>query len=445
VVAKFYLNAYADPLGIALIDLQNGTYRLVRDDWNHLWLTGDRFYATAMSTTGFGYDIYIGDLSGKTLTLLEANAIGNGSVNYAVLPGSHLMLRWVCPDNDENRTELFDLTSMTEINLRDYGYTKATYGGIYLFDEDLIMGFYEKGNYFIPVLIDPKAVDGGKKVENFPVSRPPLVDQSAIDAYLASVSGPALEDALTAIQAQAHALSQKYGITILLGDQVTLPAQYCGKAVTPVADSTQLSTALAAIEEALSRYPEDLCRQFQNRAGEEGIVLCLTGQISGSLPTAGFTKLLRQRYVLLLDVTAAELTATFHHELWHLLEMKISADAFERAGWSAQNPADFKYSGKYTSAYLDLTQWTYAAGNGAQSYFLDPYSRINAREDRAQLWQAVLSGQIQPFLESPFLRAKLQLMTQALCGRFPDLQWDSALWQSIFDNSTEPPAGSVFL
>ena len=112
----------------------------------------------------------------------------------------------------------------------------------------------------------------------------------------------------------------------------------------------------------------------------------------------------------------------------HLLEMRISTDTFEIAGWSAQNPVDFKYSGKYTSVYLDLTQWTYAAGNGAGSHFLDPYSRINAREDRAQIWQAILSGQTQPFTESVYLYAKLQMMVNALTARFAEMQWDSALW-----------------
>lgn len=426
-VAKFYLNAYTDQLGLAVIDLTAGTYRLIRDDWNHLWFTGDRFYATAMSTAEFGYDLYFGDLTGKTLTLLESETIGGGTANYAVLPGSHLLVRWVCPDVGDHRTELFDLTAMTEANLRTYGYTKATYGSIYLFDEDLIMGFYEKGNYFIPILMDPKAITG-EKVDAIRIQRSPLVDQDAIDAYRASVDGPELEDALSDIRARADELEEKYGITILLGNQANLPAKYCGKEIIPATDLQQLSAALTVLDEQLARYPAELFAQFQNRAGEEGIVLCLTGEISGTLPTAGYTKLLRERYVLLLDVTAQEIVPTLHHELWHLLEMKISTDTFEIAGWSAQNPADFKYSGKYNTGYLDLTNWTYSAGNGAESHFLDPYSRINAREDRAQIWQAILSGQTQPFVESAYLRQKLQLITQALTTRFADVSWDPALW-----------------
>lgn len=430
-VAKFYLNAYGDELGIAVIDVRTGTYRLVRDDWAHLWFTGDRFYAMAMSSAGNGYDVFMGDLTGDSLTVLTAEAIGIGSVNYAVLPGSHLMIRWVAPDEGDHRTELYDLSTMTMVNLRDYGYTKATYGGTYLFDEDLILGYYEKGAYFIPVLIDPKAVNGEATMDAVQVQRPDLIDQDVIDAYLDSVAGPSLEASLTEVRNQADALEEKYGITILLGAQTTLPGRYCGREVTICDDAVQISAALQMLEEQFARYPAELFRQFQNRAGEEGIVLCLTGQISGTLPTAGYTKLLRERYVLLLDVTVSDIDNTLHHELWHLLEMKISTDTFEIAGWGTYNPTDFKYSGKYTAAYLDLTKWTYAAGNGAESYFLDPYSRINAREDRAQIWQALMGGNVQAFEESPFLRAKREIMVQALLKRFANLQWENGPWNLI--------------
>lgn len=426
-VARFYLSAYTDDLGLAVIDARTGTFRLVREDWSHLWFTGDRFYALSMSEEGFGYDVYIGDLTGDTLTLLDADTVGIGAVNYAVMPGSHLMIRWIAPDEGDHYTEVYDLAAGTKADLRSYDYDLATYGGTYLFEEDLIMGYYEDGAYFIPILIDPKALTLDTPVAMEQVQRPELVDQSVIDAYLATVD-PAFSDALSEVRAEADVLEDKYHITIQIGGQTTLPVLHAGRQAALAQDPDQIHAALAALDEAFACYPDDLFRQFRNRAGEGGICISLTGQIQGDLPTAGYTKLLRDRYVLLLDITAEGLNATFHHELWHLLEMKISADSFENSGWADCNPADFKYYGKYSAGYLDLTRWTWSGGSGADSYFLDPYSRINAREDRARIWEAVLTGQTQPFAGSAYLRAKLQLMVDALTARFASVQWDPSLW-----------------
>ena len=427
VVARVYLSEYTFNCGTAVVDLTTGKLRLLSDKLAMVWLTGDYFYGVAMNDEFFGYDLYYGALSTGEVKFVSAEQLGGDAYAYNLLPGSHLILRRKAPDVGQRNTTIFDMRTGTWVDLDNYSYVDATFGATFLYEEQLIFGFYEDGAWFKPILIDTRSLsfDEALTVEDVEWD---LVEQDVLDAYRLSADGPALSDTYTDLRAQADKMEETYGITIQFATQVEDACQYAGYDALVVEDTEKIWVALTILDKALAMYPAGMLEQFQTRAGDGGLHFCLTGEISGKLPTVGFAKLIRNRYVLGLDITADGLEKTIHHELWHAIEMMISTDVFDNADWAACNPVDFQYYGKYDTGYQDLTRWTMAAGSGAESYFVDAYSRINGREDRARIWETVMAGDAAEMVKAPALKLKLTYMVTALEKTFDSATWLRTPW-----------------
>lgn len=421
-IARAYRNAYTDNCVLAVIDADTGAIRLLSDRLTHLWATGDTFYGVGMNETAYGYDVYAGTFSDAPVTKLEADQIGDDQMGWSVLPGSHYLVRRFAPDEDPRNTQIFDLKNGTKVDLDTYGYIDCTFGATWLHEEQLILGFYEKGDYFIPVLLDPKAMTFQEGPTPQATDWPGNVDPTLIQSYLHTVEGPTLDSALTQVRTQADQLEERYGVHILLAQQTELPCLHADRQAQTVTDPAQLSAALETLDHALSQYPAAFFAPFRTGAADTGVYFCLTGPIDGPLPTTGFTALLRQRHILGLDVTASDLEKTIHHELWHAIESHLSTHRFDTAAWQKCNPSGYRYYGKYDSGYLDLNKWTYTGGNGTSAHFIDAYARISPREDRARIWEALLTGDTAP-LEATPIAAKLELMLTTMASTFPTDPW----------------------
>lgn len=429
-VARVYLSAHSTDCGIAIIDANTGKLRLLSERLSHVWLSDNMFYGVEMNSDVYGYDVYYGKLSDGEVQRITTDQLGGDKVGYSVLPGSHYMVRRLAPDEGERNTTIFDLSDgAASVSLTDYGFADATFGAIYLADEQLILGFHANGYYFDMVLIDPKVLTFEEEITPETVQWQDRVDLTVADRYLAEVSGPALPDALTEVRTQADALEKKYGVEILIGQQTASICAHSDYAVTCNEDPAQIKAALERLDAALALYPAGMLKQFRNGAGEGGLSFCLTGIIEGELPTAGFAQLCRSRYELVLDITANDLDKTIHHEIWHAIEMRLSTDTFDTKQWSACNPSGFAYYGSYDKGYLELTKWTFSNGNGENSYFVDSYARINGREDRARIMEEVMTGSGEELLKASALKKKLQIMADAIRAGFNTDGWTDVYWE----------------
>ena len=429
-VARVYLSAHSTDCGIAVINANTGKLRLLSERLSHVWLSDDMFYGVEMNSDVYGYDVYYGKLSGGQVQRITTDQLGGDKVGYGVLPGSHYMLRRMAPDEGERNTTIFDLANgAVSVSLTDYSFADATFGAVYLPEEQLLLGFHANGYYFDMVLIDPKVLTFEQEITPAAVQWQDRVDLAVADRYLAEVKGPALPDALAEVRTQADALEKKYGVKILIGQQTASTCDHSYYAVTVMEDPTQIKAALERLDAALALYPAGMLKQFRNGAGEGGLSFCLTGSIEGELPTVGFAQLCRSRYELVLDITGEDLDKTIHHELWHAIEMRLSTDTFDTKQWNACNPSGFAYYGAYDKGYLELTKWTFSNGNGANSYFVDPYGRINGREDRASIMEEVMTGSGEELLKASALKKKLRLMSDAIRAGFNTDGWTDVYWE----------------
>ena len=426
-LARVHLSPYTIDYGLALINAKTGKLRLLTDDLTHLWLTGDMFYGVEMNEQIYGYDVCYGSLSGGEVKRITTDVLGGDTVGYSVLPGSHLLLRRKAPDVGEWNTTLFDLASGgTAADMAKYDFADALFSPIYLSEEQLILGLRKDGFFYTPTLIDPKALTFEEGLTPETVEWGHMVDCEVADRYW---NEPELPAALSELRAQADTIEKKYGVTILIGNQTADTCAYSGFTIQTSEDAALIQSALTKLDTALALYPNGFAGQFRNDAREGGLYFCLTGSIEDDLGAVGISRLNRWRYNLVLDITADDLDKTIHHEIWHAIEMRISTDSFNTKKWSSCNPNGFSYYGKYDKGYRDLTRWTYTGGNGTGSYFVDPYARINGREDRARIMEYVMTTNATDLMKSSALRQKLQIMSDTIRRHFDTKGWTDVYWE----------------
>ena len=270
-----------------------------------------------------------------------------------------------------------------------------------------------------------------------------LVDATILEEYEKEPDMD-LPEELAGVRQMADRLEETYGITIQLSSQCTLAASYCDMPITTT-DHANMYNEVASIEEALKRleevlklYPADFFRQFQNEAGERGLLVLLVEDISADLNVIGVSYTLGQWYPVAIDITSGQLRNTYCHEFWHATENRIgdlNESALNLAAWEDLNPAGFRYPGDAREGYWEDTQYTYFYGDPDEEvYFVDPYGKTNAKEDRARLMEYIMCAEweAEQMMKHPVLKAKLQLLSDAIREVFDTEDWDDVRWERFF-------------
>ena len=254
-----------------------------------------------------------------------------------------------------------------------------------------------------------------------------------------------LPEELAGVRQMADRLEETYGITIQLSGQCTLAASYCEMPITTT-DAANMYNEVASIEEALKRleevlqlYPEDFFSQFKNEAGERGLLVLLVEDISDDLNVIGVSYTMGQWYPVAIDITSGQVRNTYCHEFWHATENRIgdlNESALNLAAWEDLNPAGFRYPGDAREGYWEDTQYTYFYGDANEEvYFVDPYGKTNAKEDRARLMEYIMCAdwEAEQMMKHPVLKAKLQLLSEAIREVFDTESWEDVRWERFFE------------
>lgn len=271
----------------------------------------------------------------------------------------------------------------------------------------------------------------------------PLVDNTILENYHREPVFD-LPENLAEVRAIADELEKTYGITILLSNQCALAASYCEWPIVTT-DGAGLHDEAAAIGEALKRledvlqmYPQDFFRQFRNEAGERGLLVLLVEDIKPGSSIIGVSYRMGQWYPIAVDITSGEVRSTYAHEIWHATENRINdvdEGALDLVAWEALNPAGFRYTGDLDN-YMYDTQYTYFYGDPKEEvYFVDPYGKTKGQEDRARLMEYVMCADWhgKKMMEEPVLRAKMQLLCNAIREAFDTSTWGDLHWERFFE------------
>ena len=280
--------------------------------------------------------------------------------------------------------------------------------GVVLKDVMIPATFYDKntGHYYIADTVKESGTKA-RLIEICPDSLEYTETLKTCEAY--EYTKPAdkyqLGDHMAKVRARADGIEQKYGVKILMGNEVLNYDIESGYELLSIEDpkgyakeeqALLTDIVLNAIEESLEQYDKGFFDQFKNFAGEGGICFVLVKELvnkGGSFMAAGEAAMDGSYNVITVDSNLYR--NTVHHEIWHCVENIILAndpEAFTSEKWNALNPEGFVYSSNFEN-YTGTDYYKYCwdseqATDSNEVYFARIYGTVNALEDRATLVEA---------------------------------------------------------
>ena len=243
---------------------------------------------------------------------------------------------------------------------------------------------------------------------------------------------PILEGAL---YERAEALSEQFGVKILIGEQCE--SEYSHYNTYHLTNPTVVSDALDVLETSMGRYPEGFFRQLPHGPFEH-IQLELVGGLSlkdGTANQPGDAAAFVQEqdgYICIVMDGFLLRPETLYHEFSHVIDRRLSWDATVRAdafyseeGWLSLQPEGFVYAMSYTDM-PEQTRHYLESG-----YFDSDYSMTYPTEDRATLFAAAMT-QAPLMEESPGMQKKMDYYARCIRDCFDTEGWpEVTAWELI--------------
>ena len=100
--------------------------------------------------------------------------------------------------------------------------------------------------------------------------------------------------------------------------------------------------------------------------------------------------------------------------------------------WKKFNPKGFKYADSYAKG--TDSKYTIFDSDENEKYFFDAYSKTNAMEDRARVFENMLAPKKEDCTinEYPRLKAKAQYIKERICKLYPSLK-DTDIFMNLDD------------
>lgn len=440
-----YAGTFASELCLTAVDLDTGELRLLYDDITGGALAEGGVLLQKERTEDRCADVFYGDWSDASVLQLPGFLVND--LDYAAwhIAGSDYVCRFTydaMQKTDIVEFQLFHLGGTIRVASLQSLLKGARITRMIALPDGNLLAMESNSRGFRTYLIVPKQLTFTDAVVETAESTA-MVDDTALNGDDQSINWE-IPEKLTQVRQRADSLEEKYGITILLSGQCT-DALKASNMTIVTTDQAFLRDEAGAIDDALdqldamfSRYPDDFFRQFRDEAGQWGLLVLLVEDFVDDLNIIGLSYGMGRWYPIAVDITSGEVGNTFCHEVWHATENRINdlnAVALDLDAWENCNPAGYRYSGNMTPSYIEDTQYTYIAGAaGDPVHFVDPYAKVNSKEDRARLMEYVMYTEqdARMMLEHPAMEAKLRILCDAIRRAFDTQHWEAVHWERFF-------------
>lgn len=243
------------------------------------------------------------------------------------------------------------------------------------------------------------------------------------------------KEGLAQCQTLADDISKRYGIDVLLVDEIKQPDGYTIQYEYQVKAIRQ---GLEGLDAVLSKFPEGFFAAMSSIGSKEGIhiglVRSVTGQSQhGAAEPEGLQYWLDgEAYVAL--TLGGDFEKAVLHEISHVLDTYIFTNSILYDEWYEVNPTGFRYDENY-SDYLDHTESSYLSGK--KRCFIDAYSMSFAKEDRARILEYAMTDGNEECFESTAMQNKLLRVCRAIRDAYDwkkdtrTFPWEQYLNESI--------------
>lgn len=226
---------------------------------------------------------------------------------------------------------------------------------------------------------------------------------------------------------RAEALEEKYGLNIIMGENVT--CDFEAYEYNQVVDEVRIAYALDELEKAMEAFPDGMCEEMAaDYALGFNVYLC--GKFSPAnkenISDAGaFFTFDNGYYNLAMDINLDNLESNLIHEMTHAIdEYFVYCGAYEQLeeDWKACNPEGFTYLESYFG-YEGEYEYTFYDDfdDINEVYFVDEYAKTFPTEDRSRVFENFGSEYNEGvwLLESQPLRRKARLLLD-YCKEYMD-------------------------
>ncbi len=241
---------------------------------------------------------------------------------------------------------------------------------------------------------------------------------------LQAESEPATDDA----ESLRSFLQQHYGITILMGDECReYPSENYQIVITPEGTTAfqqiaygnrRFTDMLRLIDDVLSVYPPEFFGCFEWTKHYGGIMLLLVDDIMmngvsfGGLQSGADSE---GRIIIYFSRIGAKERA-IHHEIGHAVDYRIRwqfPNAFD--GWTDLNPEGFLYTEDFAVSGTDREN------DEPEDWFAREYSKIDEYEDRATVFESLMTKDEVWWSTRPHLQRKAQYLLEKAETVFGDV------------------------
>ncbi|MBR5294256.1 MAG: hypothetical protein IKU31_05720 [Oscillospiraceae bacterium] len=229
-----------------------------------------------------------------------------------------------------------------------------------------------------------------------------------------------------ALYERAEALSQRFGVKILIGEQCA--AEYSHYNTYPLTDPGFVCEALDILEECMGRYPEGFFRQLPYgpfghiQLELVGALMLKEGTENQPGDAAAFVQ--EREGHLLIPMNGFLLRPdTVYHEFSHVIDRRLAWDAqirddalFSEEGWLSHQPEGFAFAMSYTDMPEETLRYV------ETGYFDYYYSMTYPTEDRATLFAAAMT-RAHLLAEWPGMQKKLDYYARCIRDCFDTEGW----------------------
>jgi len=444
-LVSIFEDTYTTNLCMGAMDLKDGTFSLLYRDISAGKLADDGVILEKKHDDQLSSDLYFGHWGDAELQILADFLPNDMFFASWHIGGTDYICRFDYDNTGVDIVEfrLYRLGQSLEVCSLQRFFKGAKLNGTYALPDGNILAVAVSSRGYQTWLICPEMLEfAPAELDTAPGN--PMVDTTILEEYEKEPEFD-LPEELSGVRAMADRLEENYDITILLSGQCALAASYCDMPITTT-DAAKMYNEVAAIEEALKRleevlqmYPADFFGQFRNVAGERGLLVLLVEDISADINVIGVSYTMGQWYPVAVDITSGQVKSTYCHEFWHATENRIgdlNESALDLGAWENLNPAGFRYTGEAKPGYWEDTQYTYFYGNPDEEvYFVDPYGKTKGQEDRARLMEYIMCAdwEAEQMMKHPVLKAKLQLLSDAIREVFDTEDWNDVRWERFLD------------
>ena len=444
-LVSMFADTYTTDLCMVALNLEDGSMELLYRDVSAGRLAAGGVFLEKKHEDLLSSDLYFGHWQDTALRILPDFLPNNKDFASWHIAGSDYLCKFSYDPGgvDILDFQLFRLGESLEVCSLQSIFKGAKINSTYALPDGSILAVAVSSRGYQTWLICPDQLEFVPAELN-PDQGSILVDATVLENYEKEPVFD-LPEEMAGVREMADRLEKTYDITILLSSQCELAASYCSMPITTT-DKAGMYDEVGTIEEALKRldevlkmYPADFFGQFKNEGGERGLLVLLVEDISGDLNAIGVSYTMGQWYPVAVDITSGQVKSTYAHEFWHATENRIGdldESALDLAAWEDLNPAGFRYPGDAREGYWEDTQYTYFYGNPDEEvYFVDPYGKTNAKEDRARLMEYIMCAdwEARQMMDHPVLKAKLQILSDAIREAFDTEGWEDVRWERFFD------------